>query len=126
QSPASYTWTVDHLPPETFIDATPSDPSNDSSATFHYTGIDNHTAGSQLSFECKLDNSTFAPCPLDSTGYTGLLDGSHTFQVRATDAAGNTDQSPATFTWTVDTVPPTDAPQVSGTLGTNGWYTTGV
>jgi hypothetical protein len=30
-----------------------------------------------------------------------LAVGAHTFSVRATDQAGNTDQSPATFTWTI-------------------------
>ncbi|HEX6021208.1 MAG TPA: Ig-like domain-containing protein, partial [Solirubrobacter sp.] len=36
----------------------------------------------------------------------GLSQGPHTFAVRATDAAGNTDPSPATQTWTVDTQAP--------------------
>src|SRR5205807_10000959 len=52
-----------------------------------------------------LDNSTLA-------AYTTLFrssnlsEGSHTFSVAATDAAGNTDQSPATSTWVVDTTAP--------------------
>ena len=125
-SPAQFTWTVDFLPPQAFIDAHPSDPSNNASAQFHYSGLDNHTPDNQLSFECKLDDSAFAACPLGSIFYSGLLDGSHTFQVRATDAAGNVQQFPTTFTWTVDTTPPTDTPGVSGTLGNNGWYTTSV
>ena len=36
----------------------------------------------------------------------GPLDGSHTFEVRATDAASNVDPTPASHTWTVDTVAP--------------------
>ena len=107
QSPASYTWTLDTVPPDTIIDNNPSNPSNKPSATFHYTGLDGDPG--VLSFECKLDNGVFAACPLGSTFYGGLTDGLHTFQVRAIDAAGNTDQFPAQFTWTVDTTPPDTA-----------------
>ena len=34
-------------------------------------------------------------------GISGLTAGKHTFQVKATDQAGNTDATPASFTWTV-------------------------
>ena len=42
---------------------------------------------------------------------TGLAAGSHTFAVKAIDAAGNEDDTPATATWTIDTT----APTVTGT-----------
>ena len=49
-----------------------------------------------------------SPAPL-----TGLAQGMHAFAVRATDAAGHDDPSPATRSWTVDTV----APEVAFTAG---------
>ena len=70
-------------------------------AAFTYTSTE---AGS--TFQCQLDGAAFGACPAN---YTGLAQGSHTFNVRATDAAGNTDTTPATQTWTVDTVAPNTA-----------------
>ena len=42
----------------------------------------------------------FAPAPSPQT-YTGLAAGAHTFAVRAIDAEGLVDPTPATFAWTV-------------------------
>ncbi len=104
-TPASFTWVLDSAAPDTSLTASPSNPTNAASASFTFTGSDGTGTG-VAGFECKLDGAGFSACtsPKD---YTGLADGSHTFQVRAVDNAGNTDPTPAAFTWTVDTTAPT-------------------
>ena len=46
------------------------------------------------SFECKFDRKPYKPCQSPKK-LKNLDDGKHKFKVRATDAAGNTDDSPA-------------------------------
>src|SRR5439155_2401493 len=99
-TPASYTWTVDTTAPDTSITANPSNPTNPTGASFSLTATE---GGS--SFQCELDGAGFSACSSPKS-YSGLAEGSHTFKVKATDAAGNTDASPASFTWTVDTTAP--------------------
>ena len=70
-------------------------------ATFTFTGA---PAGLATGFECRLDVQAFAPCP-GGKQYTGLSEGSHTFQVRALIGA-DPDPSPATKNFTVDTTAP--------------------
>ena len=50
------------------------------------------------SFECRLDDGEFEDCDSPQK-YRGLDPGRHRFRVRATDAAGNTDGSPARYRW---------------------------
>ncbi len=57
-------------------------------------------------FECRLDEAPFGSCSSPRT-FTGLSNGAHTFRVRAKDAVGNIDASPATRAWKVDTIAPT-------------------
>jgi hypothetical protein len=98
-TPASFSWTIDRTPPDTTIESQPPDPSNGSSPTFTYSSTE---PGS--TFACKLDaEPSFTSCPASGKTYPDLGDGSHTFSVAATDAAGNEDPSPATYTWQVDT-----------------------
>jgi hypothetical protein len=86
--------------PNTAIDDKPPLRSNSGSAEFTYE------APTATSYECKLDATIFSTCPLGGPKeYTGLADGSHTFQVRGVNASGP-DPTPASYTWTVDTTPP--------------------
>jgi hypothetical protein len=91
--------TVDNAPPNTTITSTPPDPSN-GSPSFSFSSDEPGT------FECSLDGAPFAACP-SPDALSGLSSGSHTFQVRAVDRAGNVDATPASHTWTVDATAPT-------------------
>ncbi|RIK43250.1 MAG: hypothetical protein DCC58_09835, partial [Chloroflexi bacterium] len=100
-TPERYTWTIDSVAPETTLLTQPAAITNSAAASFTFSGSD----ASSLTFECKLDSAAFAPCS-SSAQYSGLSAGAHTFQVRATDAAGNVDATPASFSWTIDTTAP--------------------
>ena len=95
QTPDTRTWTVDTTPPETRIAAGPAGAVPARRATFSFSSSE---PGS--TFQCSLDGSAFSTCasPKD---YARLAAGSHTFSVRAIDAAGSVDATPATRSWTV-------------------------
>jgi hypothetical protein len=99
-SPASYTWTVDTTPPNTVIATSPANPTNDTTGDFTFTSPNGGT-----SFQCQLDGGAYAACSA-TYATAALAQGSHTLNVRALDAAGNVDPSPASYTWTVDTTAP--------------------
>ena len=94
-TPASYTWTIDLTAPDTTINNKPSTPTSNTSASFAFFSND-----ATAIFECKLDSGSFVSCATPTT-YTNLVEGNHTFQVRAIDPAGNVDPTPASWTWTV-------------------------
>ena len=96
---ATRTWTVDSAVPDTTITAKPAALTNASTASFSFTST---KAGS--TFQCSRDGGTFAACT--SGASFAVVAGAHTFAVRATDPSGNTDPSPATWSWTVDTTAP--------------------
>lgn len=82
-------------PQTTVADSGPSGTVDRSSATFSFYA--DEPGGS---FECRLDDDPFAPCGSPVT-FTALADGAHQFAVRAIDAAGNIDPTPATRSWAV-------------------------
>jgi hypothetical protein len=94
-------------PPETTITFGPTGPSGADWAAFSFTSSE-----SPSTFGCSVDGGTFGSCT-SPTSVHELSDGAHTFRVRSTDAAGNTDPTPAERTWTIDT----DAPDTTITSG---------
>ncbi len=96
-------------PPNTIIDSDPGSLTNDPTATFTFSSTE-----SGSSFECRVDSGGFAAC---GSPYTTapLSDGEHSFRVRATDRAGNTDPTPAEHQFTVDRTAP-DKPTFTATV----------
>ncbi len=97
-------------PPVPVFTLTPTAVSGDT-VTFAFTESE-----ATATLECRMDAAAFAACD-SPEDYAGLTAGSHTFQVRATDAVGNVSAA-ASYTWTVNLTVPTIAitfPRVAGT-----------
>ncbi len=90
---ANKTWTKDTVEPNTTVTSQP--PSTNYSIISSFAFSSNE---SSIIFQCSLDGSPYSTCttPLN---YTNLINGSHTLNIRAVDAANNIDSSPATYTW---------------------------
>jgi tripartite motif-containing protein 71 len=98
-NPTTYPWTIDTVPPGVSITSTPALVSKSTSPSFDFDADEAVT-----NYFCQLDASASAACS-SPRSFTGVSDGSHTFQVWAFDLAGN-QSAVASYAWTVDTSPP--------------------
>jgi len=89
------TFTVDTSVPDTTIVSGPPDRTREQNVTFTFSSTE-----PEVTYECSLDGASFTACPSPVT-FTALAEGPHTLQVRARDAAGNVDPTPATRTFRV-------------------------
>jgi hypothetical protein len=87
----------DETAPQTQITSGPSGVLHRRRATFRFSSTE---AGS--TFLCKLDAKAWRACE-PAQVYRGLKEGRHFFRVKATDAAGNVDPTPAKRSWRVKT-----------------------
>src|SRR5215218_345759 len=87
---------TDTTPPGTTIDSGPSGTITVAEATFAFSSNE-----ADSTFECSLDGAAYSTCT-SPRSYAKLSNGSHTFDVRATDGAGNVDASPASRTFSVE------------------------
>jgi hypothetical protein len=111
-STSSSHYEIDNTAPDTTITSAPAARSRNKNPSFGFTSNDANST-----FQCSLTDhpahDAYSVCT-SAKSYTALKDGTYIFKVRATDAAGNTDPSPATFGFTIDTTTPVMAgPTVS-------------
>ena len=96
-TPASRSFTVDTAAPDTTIDSGPSGLTGDATPTFAFSADE---PGS--TFECRVDTGAWGSCSTPETTARWPT-ARTTFEVRATDPAGNVDPTPASRSFTVDT-----------------------
>src|SRR5918998_526166 len=88
----------DLTPPDTSIAGGPAGTTSEGSAAFEFSS---NEPGS--TFACSLDGAPFGACT-SPQHLLGLGNGEHRLEVRATDMAGNVDDSPASRMWTIEGV----------------------
>lgn len=92
QNPVVRTWTVDTVPPETFLSQPPDTAETQVPMTLS-------ASESNVTYRCRVDSDQLVPC---SASHFLIVDpGPHTYHAIATDAAGNEDPDGVTVTWTV-------------------------
>ncbi|MGD8432275.1 MAG: hypothetical protein PVG43_02940 [Nitrosopumilaceae archaeon] len=102
----------DECPPETTIDSVTDGEGNNLliqdpprtaslSVTFGFSGSDARSVVGY--FECNLNSNGWNPCASPQS-YDPVIYGPNTIEIRATDNAGNIDDTPAIFSWSVLTI----------------------
>lgn len=101
-SPLRYQWMVDITKPVVTILTAPPGLGNSTEGSFTWTATD-ALSGVQL-VECRVDGAAYLPCASQTLNVINLTEGSHTFDLRATDVAGNV--ASASRAWVIDLTPP--------------------
>ncbi|HNW82937.1 MAG TPA: Ig-like domain repeat protein, partial [bacterium] len=105
-----FNWSVDTVAPETTIISNPGSGSANDFALFTF-----ESSKSGSTFQCRLekegsplipDDGTWEQCNNGKRDYYGLENGNYRFLVRAEDATGNIDPSPAEHVWVIGTEAP--------------------
>jgi len=94
-APPGYSWSVDTVPPETELLATPPAVTANLYGSFSFA-----TNKAGATFSCSLDSGIWSSCT-SPHAVSGLNEGNHSFVVRASDLSGNSDPTPANFSWNV-------------------------
>jgi Ca2+-binding RTX toxin-like protein len=109
-NPISRTVTIDTTAPDVQVTDGPTGATVETTPTFGFTAPD------AVTFECRMDAEAFAACSGPGNVHTAgpLAVGAHAFEVRATDAAGNSATATRAFEVTGPSVEPdTTAPETT-------------
>ncbi|MEJ7598778.1 MAG: Ig-like domain-containing protein, partial [Kofleriaceae bacterium] len=112
-TPEMLTWTVDTTAPDTMITAGPAQ----GSSSLAVVVFEFDSPEPSVTFECSKGTAAFTAC-VSGASFT-YANGPATFRVRAKDATGQIDPSPATRTWIVDLTDPDVAITSTPTNPTN-------
>jgi photosystem II stability/assembly factor-like uncharacterized protein len=115
-NPATTTITIDNLPPVSTITGKPVPISRLSATSFSFTATEAATFTCTLdglSAPCVCTNATASSC---TQSYSGLVNGAHSFSVRAKDRAGNVETAAKSYSWNIDLI----HPSVTRTTPTDG------
>ena len=120
--------TYDSAPPDTTILSGPAGAVPSTDVTFVWTGQDDVSPVVNLLYSYQMDDATWSSYSGNtSQAFAGLAQGPHTFRVRALDEAGNPDPTPATRTFSVDSLPPIISGVAPANITSSGatvtWYT---
>ncbi len=99
---------IDVVPPDTTIQSGPSGTVLPETVSFTFTASEGGA-----SFECSLDGGAYGAC-VSPKQYPSLASGPHTFRVRAVDAGGNADETPAERSFQIAKPPTVSTNAASG------------
>lgn len=99
----SHAWTVDPALVTSIVSVSPSNsPTNQSSITINFSAN-----VSAVTFACSIDGGAASTCASPKI-ITSLADGQHSIAIHAVDRFGALDPNGASYSWIVDTIPPTN------------------
>mgnify|MGYP000306598659 CR=1 FL=1 len=100
-------FTVDRNPPITTISSHPDRYTNQKTVQFRWIGQDIQTQTEDLMYSFHINSEPWSPYTHETSKVFYLKkDGDYTFTVRSKDNFGNVEESPPTYIFTLDTVPP--------------------
>ena len=94
----NYSWLLDTKPPTVLINSQPPLKTKMGSGAFTFSATDQGGSGVKA-YYCRIEPAVAAPCT-SPFNFSGLADGTYTFDVYATDVAGNS-STPVSATWTI-------------------------